>query len=160
MFREMRQKERELSFEESAEVLARGSSGVLALHGDGGYPYAVPLSYVYRGGTLYFHGAKSGHKNDAIERDERASFCVTDKDEVVQEQFTSLFRSVVAFGRARILDSEEEKRAALELFAEKYSPDVEKARREGAIEGGLPFVCVFALEIEHMSGKEGRPAPG
>ena len=68
MFPAMRRKKQLLSQEETAAVLARGSSGVLALAGENGYPYAVPLSYVYDGGRLYFHCARSGHKLDAIRR--------------------------------------------------------------------------------------------
>ena len=55
MFREMRRKKQALSPEECAAILNRGTSGVLALSGDGGYPYAVPLSYGYDGARLYFH---------------------------------------------------------------------------------------------------------
>ena len=70
MFREMRRKKQALPPEMSAEILERGTSGVLALSGDDGYPYALPISYVYDGGHIYFHCAKSGHKLDAIARPE------------------------------------------------------------------------------------------
>ena len=66
MFRELRRKKQALSIEESAAILDRGTSGVLALAGDYDYPYAVPISYVYDGEKLYFHCARSGHKLDAI----------------------------------------------------------------------------------------------
>ena len=62
MFRELRRKRQELPLQESIDILMKGTSGVLALSGDEGYPYAVPISYVYRDSKLYFHGAKSGHK--------------------------------------------------------------------------------------------------
>jgi hypothetical protein len=65
-----------MSGDASAAVLERGTSGVLALAGDDGYPYAVPLSYVYCGGKLFFHSAVQGHKLDAIARCDKASFCV------------------------------------------------------------------------------------
>ena len=123
MFPAMRRKKQLLSQEETAAVLARGSSGVLALAGENGYPYAVPLSYVYDGGRLYFHCARSGHKLDAIRRCEKASFCVIDQDQIVPEEYTSYFRSVIAFGRVRILEDEGEKRAAIEKLALKYAPD-------------------------------------
>ena len=46
------------------EVLGRGTAGVLAVAGDEGYPYAVPLSYVYDAAhsAVYFHSALCGHK--------------------------------------------------------------------------------------------------
>ena len=117
MFREMRRKKQLLTPEESAAVLHRGTSGVLALAGDDGYPYAVPMSYVYDGAKLYFHCAKSGHKLDAIRRNCKASFCVIDQDQIVPEEYTSHFRSVIVFGAIRILEDDGEKRAAIEALA-------------------------------------------
>ena len=70
-------------------VLFRGTSGVLALAGDEGYPYALPISYVYDGERVYFHCAKSGHKLDALRRCPKASFCVVDQDQVVPQAYTS-----------------------------------------------------------------------
>ncbi|MBE6898965.1 MAG: 5-nitroimidazole antibiotic resistance protein, partial [Ruminococcaceae bacterium] len=65
MFRDMRRKQQALPYEESVTILESASSGVLAVLGDEGYPYTVPLSYVYREGKLYFHCASEGHKLDA-----------------------------------------------------------------------------------------------
>ena len=85
MFRDLRRKKQLLSREETTAVLNRGTSGVLALSGDDGYPYAVPISYVYdqEQETIYFHCAKSGHKLDAIQRSDKASFCVIDQDQEI-----------------------------------------------------------------------------
>lgn len=107
-------KKQELSRQEIADILHKGTSGVLALLGDNDYPYAVPISYVYDDGKIYFHSAKSGHKIDAIQRTEKASFCVIDKDLVVPEEYTTYFRSVIAFGQIRIIEGDLEKRAAME----------------------------------------------
>ena len=105
MFREMRRKRQALSASEVAEILHRGTSGVLALLGDEEYPYAVPLSYVYDEGKLYFHSATSGHKIDAAERSAKASFCVIDQDSIRPEKYTT-FRSVIVFGRIRVITDE------------------------------------------------------
>ncbi|MCI8441602.1 MAG: 5-nitroimidazole antibiotic resistance protein [Provencibacterium sp.] len=156
MFREMRRKNQQLSQQENRAVLQRGTSGVLALLGDGGYPYAVPLSYACEEGKIYFHWALSGHKLDAVLKENRASFCVIDKDEVVPEKFTTYFRSVIAFGRIHILEQEAEKRRALEMLAEKYSPEVPEAEREKEISRFWDSVCIAQLSIEHLSGKQGR----
>lgn len=82
------------------------TSGTLALHGDNGYPYAVPISYVYANGKIYFHSAVTGHKVDAILRDDKVSFCVVERDEIRPAEFTTYFRSVIVFGKARILTDE------------------------------------------------------
>ena len=103
MFRPIRRAGQALSHEECIAVLKRGTSGILAVAGDGGYPYAVPLSYVYADGCLYFHCARSGHKLDAIARCPKVSFCVIDQDQVVPEKITTYYRSVIAFGTARVI---------------------------------------------------------
>ncbi len=82
MFREMRRKKQILSNKEIIELLEKGTSGVLALLGDNEYPYAVPISYVYDNSKIYFHGAKVGHKIDAIRKCSKASFCVIAQDEI------------------------------------------------------------------------------
>lgn len=153
MFREMRRIKQILSPEESIDILVKGTSGVLAVSGDDGYPYAVPLSYVYCDSKLYFHCAKTGHKLDAIAGNSKVSFCVIDLDHVVPEAFTTYFRSVIAFGKARILDEETEKRSALERLAARYSPDHEEGRLK-EIDQQLSRVCLVELSIEHLSGKE------
>ena len=154
MFPAMRRKKQLLSQEETAAVLGRGSSGVLALAGEDGYPYAVPLSYVYDGGRLYFHCARSGHKLDAIRRCEKASFCVIDQDQIVPEEYTSYFRSVIAFGRVRILEDEGEKRAAIEKLALKYAPDSTVEDRKQVIQKEWEPLCMLEMELDHVTGKE------
>lgn len=154
MFREMRRKKQTLSLEEDIEILKRGTAGVLAVLGDNDYPYAVPLSYVYHDNKIIFHGAKTGHKLDAIAKNEKVSFCVIDKDHIVPEEYTTYFRSVIVFGKARILEDEAEKRSALEILTQRYSPDQEEAHRLQAIEKEFKIVCVIELTIDHMSGKE------
>ena len=64
--REMRRSRQLLGEAETLEILDRGSHGVLALIGDGGYPYALPISYAREGDRLYMHCAKAGHKLDAL----------------------------------------------------------------------------------------------
>ncbi len=154
MFRPMRRSRQELTRRESDEILHSCSSGVLAVSGDGGWPYAVPLSYVYDGERLFFHCAKSGHKLDAVKNDARASFCVIARDEVVSEKFTTLYKSVIVFGRVRVLVDEAEKRAAVERLARKYSPDESAEALREEIERFWSALCMLELSAEHVSGKQ------
>lgn len=154
MFAAMRRKKQLLRAEDTAAVLARGTSGVLALSDAGGYPYAVPLSYVFHGGRLYFHCAKSGHKLDLIRRDPRASFCVIDRDQVVPAEYTTYFRSVIAFGTLRVLEDEGEKRAAIEALARKYAPDDTPEGLDAAIRRDWEPLCMLEMTIDHLTGKE------
>lgn len=152
MFRGMRRNKQELSEMETIAMLQSCTSGVLAVHGDDDYPYAVPLGFTYEDGKLFFHSAKAGHKMDAIERNEKVSFCVIAADDVVQSEFTTHFRSAIVFGKARVLTEDSEKRHALECLAKKYSPDYfDKADSE--IEHAWERVCVIELTIEHMTSK-------
>lgn len=117
MFREMRRIKQKLSAEESSLILERNTNGILAVHGDNGYPYTVPLSYVFDGNCIYFHSAKTGHKIDAVEKDPKASFCVIDKDMIVPEEYTTYFKSVIVFGKVSEITDDEEKFQAIEKLA-------------------------------------------
>jgi len=153
MFREMRRSGQMLTIKECEEIMKRNTAGVLAVSGDDGYPYAVPLSYTYADGKIYIHSAKTGHKVDSILRNAKVSFCVVDKDEVAPEKYTTYFRSVIIFGKAKTLESDAEKRDMLEKLVEKYSSQYkEGSSRE--IERSLNSVLGIVIEIEHMTGKE------
>ena len=150
----MRRKKQALSNEDCAAILNRGTSVVLALAGDNGYPYAVPISYVYDEGKIYFHCAKNGHKLDAINRKAKASFCVIDQDQIVPEEYTSYFRSVIVFGTMRILTDDSEKLNAIDKLALKYAPNDTEENRKKAIEREWKPLCILEMSIDHMSGKE------
>ena len=154
MFREMRRHNQQLTSEECIEVLNKGTSGVLAVSGDDGYPYAVPLSYAYKDGALWFHGAITGHKIDAIERCSKVSFCVIDRDDVVPEKLTTVYRSVIAFGKAYVLDDERKIAQGARIIGEKYLRGMGD-RIESEIAQSMPKLNVIRMDIEHMTGKEG-----
>lgn len=161
--REMRRARQELEFAECVDMLERGTSGVLALVDEDGFPYAVPLSYAFEVasdgdkeslGRLIFHSARKGHKLDAIAHEPRASFCVIDQDLIVPEEFTTYFRSAIAFGRIHIIEDDTEKRAAIETLSRRYSPDMAEADERKEIESSWKALCMLEMSIEHISGKE------
>lgn len=154
MFREMRRKKQMLSGEECGEILARGTAGVLSLLGDEGYPYGVPMSYVYDGEKLYFHCAKNGHKLDAAAKNPKSSFCVIDQDLVVPEEYTTYFRSVIVFGEIRVLEEEEEKMAAIRKLAVKYAPEDSEENWTKVIAKEWAPLCMLEMTAEYITGKE------
>lgn len=155
MFREMRLKKQQLSEEETVGILQSCTAGVLAVTGDDGYPYAVPISYAYQDGRLYFHMARSGHKLDGIRRDDRVSFCVIQMDEVQPAAFTTHYRSAIVFGRARILTEDGEKRHAMECLVRKYSPALfDEGQKE--IDNDWNNLHAIEIAIEHMTGKAAK----
>lgn len=155
MFRDMRRKGQMLSNDECIAILNRGTSGVLALSGDDDYPYAVPLSYAYKDNRIYFHGSRIGHKIDAIKRNPKVSFCVIDQDEVHGEEFTTYFRSVILFGKARIISEQKEIIADAQLLTEKFAPEYIKEGLDETMKA-IDALGVVEIDIEHMTGKESK----
>ena len=153
MFRKMRRFGQEIPAEESVEILKEGTSGVLSLMGEDGYPYGVPLAYAYDDGRIIFHSAPDGHKIDAIKFCDKASFCVVAMDEVIPEKFSTVYKSVIAFGKIRVIEDPEEKLRAMRILSDKYSPNMEE-RRDKAIAGSFHRMHVIELVVEHMTGKE------
>lgn len=147
----MRRFKQQLTAEEVKRILLHGKYCVLAVSGEEGYPYAVPVNYVYDGTAIYIHSALQGHKIDALRRNPKCSLCIVDKDDVIPEEFTSYFRSVIAFGNVRFIESADEKVAALRLLGEKYSPGIDS---NAEIDRLIKTVCIMKITIESVSGKE------
>ncbi|NLY42904.1 MAG: pyridoxamine 5'-phosphate oxidase family protein [Clostridiaceae bacterium] len=154
MFREMRRIKQLLSMEETVAVMDRCTNGVLACIGDEGYPYAVPLNYVYFNGKIYFHTAKEGHKIDAIMKNPKVSFSVIDEDTIISKEFTSYFRSVIAFGKARITEGNEYQEA-FKALVEKYSGDQPEEVKQNEI-NRCSKAYIVAIDVEHITGKEAK----
>lgn len=155
-FRKMRRNRQQLNLAECEEILDRNMSGVLSVLGDNGYPYAVPLSYIYLDGKLYFHCAKQGHKLDAIKSCPKVSFCIIDQDLIVPREYTTYFRSVILFGKAKIMEDETEIRYAADKLAEKYAPEDTETNRKNTIEKESARLCMVQIEIEHITGKAAK----
>lgn len=151
MERTMRRFKQQLADEEVERILRNGKYCVLAVSGDGGYPYAVPVNYVYDGTSVYIHCAAQGHKIDALRRNPKCSLCIVDKDTVVPEEFTTYFRSVIAFGEAQFIEPTDEKVRVLKQLGEKYSPGIESGAE---INRFITTVCIIKIHIECVSGKE------
>ncbi len=152
-FRPMRRNRQQLTQDECIDILQQATSGVMAVIGDGGYPYTVPLSHVYADGCLFFHSAIQGHKVDAIRNDSRCSFCVIAQDDVHPETFTTHFKSVVAFGRIHVIEDDAERLAALRLLGLRHAPhDHTGLQRE--IDKDFARVLMLRLDIEHLTGKQ------
>lgn len=155
MFREMRLKANMTTDEEAAEMLNKAAHGVLAADGADGYPYAVPVSFVYENGKIYFHStSESSLKIESIRKNPKVSFCVVAQDNIIPEAFNTLYRSAIIFGKAKILTDISEIEQAMIKILKKYSADY--------LEEGIGYMnaqrgnfCVVEIDIEHMTGKAG-----
>lgn len=151
----MRRAGKTISEEEIYEILKNNTNGVLAVSGDDDYPYAVPLSYVYVDGKIFFHGSnKSSHKLDGIRKNPKVSFCVIAQDEIIAEDFNTIYKSVIVFGKATILTDKDEIMGAMMALAGKYSSDYMEKGME-YIKKSFDSFAVIELDIEHVTGKMG-----
>ena len=151
MFRKMRRHKQALSKDECVDILINEPRGVLALTGDYNYPYTIPMSHVYEDGKIYFHGAKKGHKIDSIEKCDKVSYCVMDKGIKNDDGWSYTFKSVIVFGRIRILTDDGEKIEKLTQLGDKFFPTHEETVKE--INRLLNKTAVFKITPEHITGK-------
>jgi hypothetical protein len=149
----MRRKRQQLGEDECLAILDRATSGVLSVLGEDGYPYGVPLSFTRAGSTLVFHSAAEGHKVDAVRTHPKASFTVVAQDDVVPSEYNTHYRSVIAFGRVRVVEDRDEKMALLRALGERYWPGHD-GELEAEIAPRFGRMHVLALDIEHLTGKQ------
>lgn len=154
MFRELRRKKNAITDEAANELLKEARRGVLAVIGDGGYPYAVPVNYLYdeKNQKIYFHGARSGHKFDSIKANDKVCFTVFGNETIRDEEWAPYLQSVVVFGRCHLLERDEASIEILKKLARKYYPNDELIT--DAIKSSGRAVQMFEIDIEHFSGKE------
>lgn len=151
MFKAIRRQDRELTTAEANDILENGTYGVLSVSGDNGYAYGVPLSYVYTLGHIYFHCAPEGQKLSCIRMNNKVTFCVVGKAIPLPDKFSMEYASAIVYGEATEAN-EQEKKAVLKEFIEKYSSDyVEKGNQY--IENAHHKTVVIKLHIEHITGK-------
>ena len=124
------------------------------MNGDDDYPYAIPINYVYdkENKKIYFHGARVGHKIDALRLCDKVCFTVYGNETIKEETWAPFMQSTVVFGRCHFMENGEKAIALLKSFAMKYYPNEQMVDEEIAHAGKA--VQLFEIEIEHLSGKE------
>lgn len=152
-FREMRRANQAVSKAECIELLKTEKRGVLSTVGDGGYPYGVPINFVYdeTDGKIYFHGAKEGHKLDAIKACDKVCFTVWGNEYKKDGDWAWYVTSVIAAGRAELVSDEKTACEKLRLLGRKYFPS--EPELEAAMERSAARAQVIAMNIEHLTGK-------
>jgi nitroimidazol reductase NimA-like FMN-containing flavoprotein (pyridoxamine 5'-phosphate oxidase superfamily) len=153
MFRKMRRFKQQITDEQCIEVLKNSKRGVLSLIGEDGYPYGLPINqwYCEEDGKIYFHGAMEGHKNDAIKKHDKVSYCVMDSGVKKEDSWWYTFRSVIIFGKIKTIADKKEKIDRLTYLGDKFFPTHEETVRE--IDRLLDKTEVFEITIDHISGK-------
>ena len=155
MFKQIRKKINEIDRNAAEALLQSNRRGILAMNGDNGYTYAIPINYFYDNETqkIYFHGAKAGHKVDALKASDKVCFTVYGDEHIDEsEPWAPYVQSAVVFGRCRLLEAGPESIALLKEFAMKYYPDETLADEQIARNGRA--TQMYEITIEHMSGKQ------
>lgn len=154
MFRPIRKKKNEIGMEEAKELLRSSRRGVLAMNGDEGYPYAIPINYLYdeESHRIIFHGAKVGHKVDSLKKCDKVCFTVFGNETIKEEKWAPYLQSVVVFGRCHLVENRADTLDEVKKFAMKYFPSENMVDEEVALSGRA--VQIFEIKIEHVSGKE------
>lgn len=155
MFREMRFTKRQVPTNKAEEILKSQTYGILSVSGDAGYPYGVPLNYGYTDGKIYIHCTSSdSHKLDGIRRNPKVCFTVVSKHNLIEEELTTDFVSVIVFGIARILTDTAQKADAMDKMMHGLAPSYAAAARTHC--SGPDCYVMLEITPEHITGKSAR----
>jgi nitroimidazol reductase NimA-like FMN-containing flavoprotein (pyridoxamine 5'-phosphate oxidase superfamily) len=159
---QVRRTDKLMSDERVREMISRGYSGRLATVGPEGWPYIVPLLYVWIDGEIWVHNTRErGHLRANVDHEPRVCFELDDAGKVFPygryECDTSVaYRSVVVFGRIRVAEDRQQKQAFFDALMGKYgNPGWSRPKN---FFPRLDQVTVYAIAIERMTGKE-TPLP-
>jgi hypothetical protein len=153
--REMRRKDREMGKEFALSVIDRSEFGTLATVNEDGTPYCIPLSVARMDDRLYFHAAKEGQKLENVQRNPSVclSFaCGIHVPSVEIDTFTTEYESAIVFGKATVVEDDEERLLGLRLISERFSPG-SMPFFDDAAKRGLPATAIVRVDIEGISGK-------
>lgn len=153
MFRPMVRKKQQITEAECIEILKNEPRGVLSVLGDEGYPYGLPIDHWYceEDGNLYFHSGMTGHKVDAMKKHDKASFCVFDEGYRREGEWALNIRSVIVFGRIRVVEDQAHAMEMIRGLARKFTDDGGYIEHE--IETAAKHVLCLELAPEHITGK-------
>lgn len=147
----MRRSKQELTQEECVQILKVQPRGFLSLIIEKDYPYSIPMNYVYDRNKIIFHSAMEGQMFDSIKKHDKVSFTVINDGKQEENEWWYVFKSVILFGRIKVVENEEERIRKLTLLGNKYFPSEEYTQNE--IKKSLKRTLVLEIDIEHMTGK-------
>lgn len=152
MFRKLRRYKQELPQNECIEILKKEKRAALSVNGEDGYPYVVPINFYYDEETqkIYFHSSRKGQKIEAIEKNDKVCFTVWEKGEK-RDDWSYYVRSVIIFGRAKLIKDESLALEKIKKFALKYYPTEEEVDHE--IKKDFKAVQMVEITIENICGK-------
>lgn len=153
MFRELVRKNKQIPDEECIAILKKETRGVLAVNGDDGYPYGMPMNHFYNpeDGCIYFHCGRNGHRLDSLKRSDKVSFCVCEQGYRNAGDWAYNVRSVIVFGRVEMMDDLEEIIRISRQLCYKFTQDEAYIQKE--IDHFAKATLLLRLTPEHICGK-------
>ena len=150
----MRRFKQQVADIECKRILTQEKRAAFSVIGDDGYPYTIPINFYYDedDNTIYFHGAKEGHKIDAIKNCDKVCFTVWNQGFKNDDAWEWNATSVVVFGKAKFVDNPAIIEDRLRKMALKYYPNKEEVDAEMS-SPAFNRVQMIAIEIEYMTGK-------
>jgi nitroimidazol reductase NimA-like FMN-containing flavoprotein (pyridoxamine 5'-phosphate oxidase superfamily) len=156
----LRRADKEMSAAEVEAFLSSAFCGRTATVGSDGYPYIVPNLFVWLRGQVFLHTARlEGHFLDNVRHADRVSFEIDEPGEVfpygpVECDTSVSYRSVIVFGRIRLIDDDAQKIEFYSTFMTKYAPAESWGRERGSFPRRGKTI-VYAITPEAITGKEG-----
>ena len=128
-----------------------------------GQPVVIPMNYARRDDTVILHGAPASRLLKYVQAGHPVCVTVTLLDGLVLARsvyhHSMNYRSVVVFGRGRLIEAEQEKLAALEVLTEHILPGRwQDARRPNRQELDATAVVSVAIETASAKVRTGPPA--
>jgi len=143
-----------LTLEETLVIIDETQYAVLCLTDPDGQPYGLPMDYVRRGDSLYFHGSQQGRKIDAMKSNSRVCAVIVGETKIIPARFGREYKTAIVEGKVELINDPEVKRQVMTWVVERKSPDnIEKGKF--VIEKMLDRVLVYKMHMEKVSGKHG-----
>ncbi|WP_024506096.1 pyridoxamine 5'-phosphate oxidase family protein [Bradyrhizobium sp. ARR65] len=121
-----------------------------------GQPFCTPTLYWREGSRLYWHGSSASRMLRNLSEGEPACLTVTHLDSLVLARcgfnHSADYRSVMAFGRARLVSDPEEKERALVMMVDRFFPG-RTAQLRQSTQQEIKATAVVTMEIERASAK-------
>ena len=154
MFRELARKKQKLSMQECIRILQTEKRGVLSVHGEHGYPYGMPMNHWYNAedGKLYFHCGMMGHRLDALQKNDKVSFCTYDSGVQEPGHWALNIKSVIVFGTMEIVDDQDRIADIAKKLSYKFTDDEQYIQQE--IRKFSRNTRLLVLNPEHICGKQ------
>ena len=149
-----RMKEHQLKEGQIKGILEKALVGSLSTINEEGYPYVVPVHFVYHDSKIYIHGLPKGQKISNILANEKVGFQVCEMKGLILNEapcdVNTEYESVVILGKAKMIDDHKVKKNVLNMVVEKYTPQIAGAK---LLDNMVRGTAIIEITIQECTGK-------